>query len=117
MSIRLKRAYEEPSPDDGCRILVERLWPRGLSKQAAKVDVWAKDAAPTTALRRWFGHDRDKWQEFKRKYFKELQRRPEVVDSIVEHLAQGRVTFVFASRETRFNNAVALKEYIERLDQ
>ena len=114
MSISLKRAYEAPSPSDGCRILVERLWPRGLKKQDAKIDLWPKDAAPATELRRWFNHDPDKWVEFKRRYFKELRARKESLQPILDRVRSGQVTFVFASRETRFNNAVALKEYLER---
>ncbi len=114
MSISLKRAYEDPSRSDGCRILVERLWPRGLSKQDAKIDLWPKEAAPSTELRRWFNHEPDKWTEFKRRYLKELRSRRESVEPILKRVRAGRVTFVFASRESRFNNAVALKEYVER---
>ncbi len=114
MSISLKRAYETPSRSDGCRILVERLWPRGLSKQDAKIDLWPKEAAPSTELRSWFNHEPDKWAEFKRRYFKELRARRESLEPILERVRAGRVTFVFASRESRFNNAVALKEYAER---
>lgn len=114
MTIALKRAYEDPTPDDGCRILVERLWPRGVSKERAKIDLWTKDAAPSTELRRWFDHQPDRWDEFKRRYFVELGERPDALDPIRETLAKGPVTFVFASRETRLNNAVALKEYLER---
>lgn len=114
MSLALKRAYEAPSRSDGYRILVERLWPRGLSKQDAKIDLWSKEVAPSTELRRWFNHDPNRWAEFKRKYFKELSARPEPLEIILEHVRGGRVTFVFASREMRFNNAVALKEYVER---
>ena len=114
MPISLKRAYEPPARSDGCRILVERLWPRGLSKQDAKIDLWLKSAAPSTELRRWFNHEPDKWAEFKRRYFKELRAQPESLQPIRERVRAGRATFVFASRETRFNNAVALKEYVER---
>lgn len=114
MSIRLKRAYEKATPSDGCRILVERLWPRGLSKDVAKFDLWAKDVAPSTSLRKWFDHDRAKWEEFKVRYFAELDARSEVVALIKRRLRQGRVTFVFASKEERFNNAVALKDYLEQ---
>ena len=114
MSISLKRAYETPSPSDGCRILVERLWPRGLAKQDAKIDLWPKDAAPSTELRRWFNHEPDKWAEFKRRYVKELGARRKSLEPILERVRAGRVTFVFASRESQFNNAVALKEYVER---
>ncbi len=114
MSISLKRAYETPSASDGCRILVDRLWPRGLSKQDAKIDLWPKEAAPSTELRRWFNHEPDKWTEFKRRYFKELGARRESLEPLLERVRAGRVTFVFASRESRFNNAVALKDYVER---
>jgi len=114
MSILLKRAYEPPSRMDGCRILVERLWPRGLSKQRAKIDLWAKAAAPSTALRRWFNHEPAKWTEFKRRYVRELRAHPEGLEPILERVRAGRVTFVFASREARFNNAVALKAFLER---
>jgi len=112
MPISLKRAYETPLPSDGCRILVERLWPRGLLKQDAKIDLWAKQLAPSTELRRWFNHEPDKWVEFKRRYFKELGACEESVEPILERVQAGRVTFVFASRESRFNNAVALKEVL-----
>jgi uncharacterized protein YeaO (DUF488 family) len=114
MSISLKRVYEAPSRSDGYRILVDRLWPRGLSKQNARVDLWAKEAAPSAELRRWFSHEPDRWTEFKRRYFKELRGRQESLEPILERIRAGRVTFLFASRESRFNNAVALKEYVER---
>ena len=115
MTISLKRAYEAPSPSDGCRILVERLWPRGLAKQDAKIDLWPKDVAPSTDLRRWFNHEPDRWAEFKRRYARELSRRREALEPIHERVRAGQVTFVFASRERRFNNAVALKEYVEQM--
>ena len=114
MPIALKRAYEAPSRSDGYRILVERLWPRGLSKADAKIDLWAKEAAPSSELRRWFGHDADKWKEFKRRYFAELRTRKEALEPIRDRIAQGRVTFIFGARELTFNNAVALKEHLER---
>jgi len=114
MSILLKRAYEPPSRSDGCRILVERLWPRGLSKQRVKIDLWAKEAAPSAVLRRWFNHDPAKWTEFKRRYVRELRAHPAAWEPILERLRAGRVTFVFASRESRHNNAVALKAFLER---
>ena len=114
MPIALKRAYEAPSRNDGCRILVERLWPRGLAKADARIDLWAKEAAPSTELRRWFSHDADKWKEFKRRYFSELPKRKDALEPIREQVRKGRVTFVFASRELELNNAVALKEYLNR---
>ncbi|HSD51878.1 MAG TPA: DUF488 family protein [Candidatus Methylomirabilis sp.] len=115
MSIRFKRAYEKPAPSDGYRILVERLWPRGLSKQATRFDLWAKDVAPSTSLRKWFNHDPEKWEEFKVRYFAELDARSDVVARIKGLLRQGRVTFVLASKEARLNSAAALKEYLEQL--
>ncbi|HYK82461.1 MAG TPA: DUF488 family protein [Gemmatimonadales bacterium] len=112
VTISLKRAYAAPSRGDGYRILVERLWPRGLSKQRAQIDLWAKAAAPSPTLRRWFSHDPKKWTEFKRRYFRELRAHPEALEPIRERLRAGRVTFVFAARDVRFNNAVALKQYL-----
>jgi len=114
MSISLKRAYEPSSPSDGSRILVERLWPRGLSKQRAKIDLWAKEVAPSTPLRRWFNHEPAKWSEFKRRYVRELRAHPEALVPILDRVRAGRVTFVFASREPRFNNAIVLKAFVER---
>ena len=111
--IKLKRAYETPAKADGTRILVERLWPRGLSKDRAKIDWWAKETAPSTELRKWFGHDPAKWTEFRRKYHAELRKRPAVVGELME-MVRGKVTFVFASKEERFNAAVALREYVEK---
>jgi uncharacterized protein YeaO (DUF488 family) len=113
MNLSLKRVYERCVPSDGTRMLVERLWPRGLSKGNARIDVWLKEAAPSSELRRWFDHDPDKWSEFKRRYFEELDSRPDVIKRLLERLEAGPVVFVFASRETRFNNAVALAEYLE----
>jgi len=113
--IQLKRVYEKPESDDGIRILVERLWPRGLSKDKARVDIWLKDAAPSTELRKWFGHDPAKWVEFKIRYYSELEKNPEVLDPILNLQEEGNITFVFASKAEEFNNAVALKEYVEKL--
>lgn len=110
----LKRVYENSSPSDGTRILVERLWPRGLSKEKAGIDLWLKEAAPSSHLRRWFDHDPSKWAEFKQRYFEELDGRPDALNGILERLETGPVVLVFASREKRFNNAVALAEYVER---
>jgi len=113
VSITLKRAYDAPSRADGCRILVERLWPRGLAKADARIDLWLKDVAPSTELRRWFNHEPEKWGEFKRRYFEELGAHDAALEPILEQVRAGPVSFVFASRETRFNNAVALKEFVE----
>ena len=99
MAIALKRAYEAASRSDGCRILVERLWPRGVAKQEARIDLWSRDTAPSTELRRWFDHDPEKWSEFRRRYFAELRGRGEAVSVILDHVRAGPVTFVYASRE------------------
>ncbi len=113
MSFPVKRAYEHPSPSDGVRVLVDRLWPRGLSKAKAAIDLWLRAAAPSDALRKWYGHDPEKWPEFKRRYFAELDAKPEELAPLAK-LGRRRVTLVFGSREERLNNAVALKEYLER---
>ena len=113
-AVSLKRAYETPSATDGCRILVERLWPRGVSKRTARIDLWARDVAPSTELRRWFNHDPERWAEFKRRYFKELRDHREELEPVIERVRRGHVTFVFGSREERFNNAVALREFVRR---
>ncbi len=114
MQVRLKRAYEEPSKQDGTRVLVDRVWPRGLKKEDAHIDHWLRDIAPSTELRKWFGHDPDKWWQFRQRYFRELSRNHPAVDEI-RHLAdKGRVTLVFSARDERHNNAVALKEYLQQ---
>ncbi len=111
--ILLKRAYEEASPNDGVRFLVERLWPRGVKKTDLRLDDWLKDAAPSDALRRWFAHDPKKWEEFQRRYFAELDSRPEALLPIQEAARHGRVTLVYSAHDTEHNNAVALQEYLE----
>ncbi|MFW6066831.1 MAG: DUF488 domain-containing protein [Myxococcota bacterium] len=114
MAIRLKRAYDAPDRSDGYRILVDGLWPRGVSKDDAEIDAWLKELAPSSSLRKWFDHDPEKWNEFKKRYFRELDRKREVIDQLVDRLAEGQVTFVFGAKDTEHNNAVALKEYIQR---
>ena len=111
--LKIKRVYDPPSPNDGKRILIDRLWPRGLKKEDAKVDDWIKEVAPSTELRTWYGHDPKKWSEFERRFFSELQRRQDLVEGIVSASRKGTVTLLFGSREERFNNAVALKEFVE----
>jgi len=113
VTIRLKRAYEAPSPVDGMRILVERLWPRGLSKEKADVDVWLKEVAPSTELRRWFGHDAARWEEFRHRYGDELRERPEELQRLRSLVAAGPVTFVYGSRDQAHNAATVLKELLE----
>jgi uncharacterized protein YeaO (DUF488 family) len=111
--IRLKRAYEQASRKDGLRILVERLWPRGVTKEKAALDLWLKDVAPTPELRKWFGHDPAKWKQFERRYWKELQGSEEAVDLLRRKAKEGVVTFVYAARDEQRNGAVALKEFLE----
>ena len=112
-TIRLKRAYEEPSKDDGTRILVERLWPRGLGKAKAAIDLWLKEVAPSADLRKWYGHDPDKWEEFCRRYRAELDAKREVLDDLKRRLKEGPVTFVFAAKDEEHNSALVLKDYLE----
>jgi len=111
--LKLKRAYEPGTHADGTRILVERLWPRGLSKEALRIDGWLKDAAPSTELRQWFSHDPDKWPRFRARYVRELDSRPEAWRPIVAAARRGTVTLVYSSRDTEHNNAVALKDYLQ----
>ena len=113
MQIRIKRVYETPTKQDGRRVLVDRLWPRGLSKADAKIDYWPKEIAPSPELRKWYGHDPDKWREFKRRYFKELKSKSDAVQGLLEYVGTGKVTLVFGSKEERLNNVTALKEYLE----
>jgi uncharacterized protein YeaO (DUF488 family) len=112
--IKLKRAYDKPSSNDGYRILVDRIWPRGISKEAIKIDEWLKDIAPGTQLRKWFGHDPDKWSEFKKRYFEELKQKNEFLTEIRDHINHHTVTFVYSAKDDKFNNAVVLKQYIEK---
>ena len=112
--IRTKRVYQAPEPDDGSRILIDRLWARGLSRDKASIDTWMKEIAPSTELRQWYGHDPKKWIKFKTRYFAELEDKTELVEELLEFVRAGTVTLVFSSKETKLNNAAALKEYIER---
>ncbi len=115
-SILLKRVYEPPDPSDGERILVERLWPRGVSKESAHLDEWLKNVAPSPELRRWFGHDPERWDEFRRRYEAELQapEKQTLLTELAEKARHGPVTFVFAARDVEHNAAVVLKDMVER---
>jgi uncharacterized protein YeaO (DUF488 family) len=115
MTIHLKRIYEPPGTADGYRILVERLWPLGISKEHAKVNLWVKDAGASPGLRTWFGHDPLKWEEFCRKYFEEIRSRPAVIRELVDAIrTHETVTFLFAAHDVDHNNAVALQEFLEK---
>ena len=113
MRVRTKRVYAQPAPTDGQRILIDRLWPRGLSKSRARIDYWAKAIAPSTKLRQWYSHDPAKWKDFRRRYFAELDANPAGVAELCRHLGKGIVTIVFSSKEERLNNATALQEYLD----
>lgn len=112
--IQLKRAYEQPSAADGRRVLVERLWPRGLTKAKAKIDDWLKDIAPSAALRKWYGHDVAKWPEFKKRYRAELRGNRELVKQLRDWAKEGTITLVYAARDEEHNSALVLKQLLER---
>lgn len=112
--IQLERAYDAENSKDGTRFLVERLWPRGVKKNTLKIESWLKDAAPSTKLRKWFSHDPAKWEEFRRRYFAELNANPDAWQLLLAAARHGTVTLVYSSRDTEHNNAVALEEFLER---
>lgn len=112
--IHLKRAYDPPSKQDGQRILVERLWPRGVTKAKAAIDHWLKDIAPSPELRRWFNHEPEKWPEFQRRYREELKANPEPVAELRRLVREGPVTFIYAAKDEERNSAVLLKQYLTR---
>lgn len=112
MDIRIKRVYEAPSPDDGTRVLVDRLWPRGLARDKARIDLWLKELAPSTELRKWFNHEPAKWAEFQQHYRQELELQPAALARLRELIDGGPVTLLFGAKEARFNDAVALREFM-----
>lgn len=117
MDLHLKRVYDTPSPKDGARVLVDRLWPRGLKKEAARLDAWLKEVAPSDGLRKWFHANPSKWDDFQARYRAELKGNP-AVDQLLDMLARGRVTLLFAGRDTEHNNAVVLADVLrERAGQ
>jgi len=111
--IRVKRIYDADEEEDGFRILVDRVWPRGFKKDNWKINLWLKNIAPTSSLRKWFYHDPDKWDEFKRRYFEELKDKNELVNDVIDKCKLGTVTLIYGTKEERYNNAVALKEYVD----
>jgi uncharacterized protein YeaO (DUF488 family) len=113
--VKLKRVYEPATPDDGTRILVDRLWPRGVSKADARIDLWLKEIAPSTGLRRWFGHDPARWPEFCRRYQRELAERTAELDQLRALAGQGTVTLLFGARDEQHNDAVVLRDTLLRL--
>jgi uncharacterized protein YeaO (DUF488 family) len=111
--IKLKRVYESPSPKDGLRVLVERLWPRGLTKERAAVDLWLKDVAPSPELRKWFGHDPARWEQFQERYRQELREKQDAVQLLRQKGKEGTVTLVYAARDEDHNGALALKRFLQ----
>ena len=112
--IILKRAYDPPAKADGRRVLVDRIWPRGVTKDQLRLDSWLKELAPSTKLRKWFDHDPAKWKAFSDLYFRELDERPEALEQLLAKCREGTVTLVFGAKDIRYNNAVALRMYLER---
>jgi len=110
--IRIKRVYEPALPEDGCRVLVDRLWPRGLSRERVQASMWLKEVAPGATLRKWFGHDPARFEEFRQRYLEELAGKPEVVAGLVELARKERVTLLYAARDTECNHAVVLRDYL-----
>lgn len=110
--LKLKRVYEAPDPDDGFRVLVDRLWPRGLTKEKAHIDLWLKEVAPSDELRKWFGHEPNKWPVFRERYFRELESRAEEVGQLRDLIAKGPVTLVYGAKDTEHNQAVALRDFL-----
>ena len=110
----VKRVYEPPEASDGTRVLVDRIWPRGLTKERAKVDVWLKDIAPSAGLRTWFGHDPKRWNEFQKRYFGELRANHAAVEHLTDLLSAGKVTLLFGAHDTEHNNAVALRQFLQQ---
>lgn len=113
MALNIKRVYDEPDAGDGLRILVDRLWPRGLSRDKAAVDQWFKEIAPSAELRRWFGHEPERWSEFRRRYFAELDRNPEAVAMLRKTVGRRRATLLYAAKDGEHNNARALRDYLK----
>lgn len=113
--IKIKRIYEKPHENDGTRILIDRLWPRGINKKEANIDSWLKNLAPSTELRKFFSHDRQKWNEFKYSYINELKNKRELLDNIKNELIKNNITLLYGAKDEKCNNAVVLKEYLEVL--
>jgi uncharacterized protein YeaO (DUF488 family) len=114
LAIIVKRIYDKPRGNDTFRILIDRLWPRGLSKNEVKVDLWEKDIAPSDSLRKWFSHDPKRWHKFKARYFEELEKNDESLNTILDKVKKESVTLLYGAKDEKFNNAVALKEYLDK---
>lgn len=116
MTVRLKRAYEPPAKEDGYRVLVERLWPRGVKKESLQLDDWLKELSPSPELRKWYGHELERWAEFQTRYARELKQEParEQLETLVERARHGTVTLVFAAKDEEHNSALLLKRELDK---
>ncbi len=114
MKLKIKRAYEEADDSDGKRVLIDRLWPRGVSRETAQIDLWMREIAPSTELRKWFGHDPAKWEAFQSRYNDELDSNPELVDTIRTMAMAGQVTLIYAAKDEEHNDAVVLLNYLKK---
>lgn len=112
MNLKIKRVYEKPEKADGFRVLVDRLWPRGLTKEKVAADLWLKDIAPSTELRKWFSHDPDKWSEFRKKYLLELKENKESVSTLKDYIKKGDLTLLYGARDQVHNEALVIKDFI-----
>ncbi len=115
--ISIKRIYEPAKPDDGFRVLVDRLWPRGLSKDKARLDLWLKDIAPSDKLRKWFGHDPARWGEFRKRYGNELEGKEDLLRTLAGKAESGKVTLLYGAKDTEHNQAIVLKEHLEEYEK
>ncbi len=115
MKVKIKRVYELPQDQDGQRILIDRLWPRGLTKEKARIDLWLKDVAPSTELRKWFNHEPEKWPEFQKRYSKELSNNQTTINELLLKIKNSNVTLVYSAKDELHNDAVLLKSYLEKL--
>ena len=113
ITLKLKRIYDEPAPEDGFRVLVDRLWPRGVSKEEAQIDLWLGGIGPSPSLRKWFNHDPARWDEFLDRYFAELDEQPELVTELFQKATAAPITLLYAAKDVQHNHAVALKMYLE----
>jgi uncharacterized protein YeaO (DUF488 family) len=114
MNVKIKRVYEKPDKDDGLRILVDRLWPRGLTKEKASIDLWLKEIAPSTELRKWFGHDPHKWKSFRGRYETELRHKDDLIKVLKQKAREGTITILYGARDQKHNEALVLKEFLQR---
>lgn len=114
MNIKMKRVYDHPEKDDGMRILVDRLWPRGLTKKKASVDLWLKDVAPSTELRKWFAHDPEKWKRFRARYKTEIRNNHNLITALKQKAREGTITLIYGARDEKHNEALVLKQFLER---